>query len=139
MTASPLQLAAAYATFANDGAYVAPTLTRRAGLPAREVLLKPDTARTVVGMLEGVVAGDRATGKEARVAGVRVAGKTGTSEWSVPGGDGIYASFVGIVPADHPRFVIVVGVEGPREGGTGGSVAAPTFARVATRALQGGT
>ena len=47
-------------------------------------------------------------------------------------------SFVGIVPADHPRFVIVVGVEAPREGGYGGNVAAPAFAKVASRALQAG-
>ena len=139
MIASPLQIAAAYATFANDGAYVAPTLTRRAGPRAREALVRPDTARAVLAMLEGVVTGDHATGKQARVAGVRVAGKTGTAAWPKPGGgDGIYASFVGIVPADHPRFVILVGVEAPREGGYGGNVAAPAFARVASRALQAG-
>jgi beta-lactamase regulating signal transducer with metallopeptidase domain len=140
MTASPLQLAAAYATLANDGAYVAPTMTHRAGPPTREQLVRPETARAVVSMLEGVVTGERATGKEARIAGVRVAGKTGTAEWRAPGSEGVYVSFVGIVPADHPRFVVLVGVEGPREGGYGGNVAAPTFARVASRALQpGGT
>jgi Penicillin binding protein transpeptidase domain/BlaR1 peptidase M56 len=138
MTASPLQVAAAYATFANDGAYVAPTLTRRTGSPPREALVKPETARAVVAMLEGVVSGERATGTQARIAGVRVAGKTGTAEWPSLGGEGIYTSFVGIVPADRPRFVILVGVESPSEGGFGGTVAAPAFARVASRALQAG-
>jgi beta-lactamase regulating signal transducer with metallopeptidase domain len=137
MTASPLQLAAAYAALANDGFYVAPTLSPRASAP-REAILRPETARTVVAMLEEAVAGERATGKLARVAGVRVAGKTGTAEFPGPGGGMVvYASFVGIVPADHPRFVVLVGVEAPRGGESGGKVAAPVFAQVAARALGG--
>jgi cell division protein FtsI (penicillin-binding protein 3) len=139
MTASPLQVAAAYAAFANDGAYVAPTLSRRAGSPPREAILRPETARAVLAMLEQAVTSERATGKQARLSGARVAGKTGTASWDLPGGgEGTYASFVGIVPADRPRFVILVGIEAPREGGNGGNVAAPAFARVASRALQAG-
>jgi cell division protein FtsI (penicillin-binding protein 3) len=139
MTASPLQVAAAYAALANDGVYVAPTLTRRAASAPGEPLVKPDTARAVVAMLEGAVNSERATGKRARVAGARVAGKTGTAEFTQPsGGEGVYVSFVGIVPADRPRFVILVGVEAPSGGGAvGGTVAAPAFARVASRALGG--
>jgi cell division protein FtsI (penicillin-binding protein 3) len=136
MTATPLQLAAAYAALANDGIYQAPTLTRRSPAPG-EPLMKPSTARAVVAMLEEAVNGERATGKLARIAGVRVAGKTGTSEFLPDGSEGVYASFVGIVPADHPRFVILVGVESPRGGQSGGKVAAPAFARVASRALGG--
>jgi cell division protein FtsI (penicillin-binding protein 3) len=136
MTASPLQLAAAYAVFANDGAYVAPTLNRREGPAPRERMISPETARAIVSMLEGVVTSERATGKAARVAGVRVAGKTGTAELS-PGGKSVYASFVGIAPVERPRFVILVGVEDPRGGESGGKVAAPVFARIAARALGG--
>ena len=135
MTATQLQLAAAYAALANDGAYIEPTLVRRAGRAPGEPLIKRETARTVVGMMEGVVTGERATGKLARIPGVRVAGKTGTADYLPEGTEGVYASFVGIVPADHPRFVILVGVESPRSGGYGGNVAAPAFARVASRAL----
>jgi cell division protein FtsI (penicillin-binding protein 3) len=87
-------------------------------------------------MLEGAVSGERATGKAARVTGVRVAGKTGTAGWAIAGGgEGVYASFVGLVPMERPRFVILVGLEGPRGGASGGKVAAPAFARVAARAL----
>ena len=136
MTASPLQVAAAYAALANDGVYLAPTLVRRTGDVPREQIVKPDTARTVVAMLEGAVNGERATGKAARVTGVRVAGKTGTAGWAIAGGgEGVYASFVGLVPIERPRFVILVGLEGPRRGASGGTVAAPAFARVAARAL----
>jgi beta-lactamase regulating signal transducer with metallopeptidase domain len=143
MTASPVQLAAAYAAFANGGRYVSPTLALpRAGDGAGEVILRPETARAVLGLLEQAVADERATGKQARVAGVRVAGKTGTADWTAPGGaQGLYASFVGILPADRPRYVILVGVESPRgtaDGdASGGTVAAPAFARVAARALGG--
>jgi cell division protein FtsI (penicillin-binding protein 3) len=136
VTASPLQVAAAYAALANGGAYVAPTSTARSGAAPREQVMKPETARAVVAMLDEAVNGESGTGKLARVDGARVAGKTGTAAWDLPGGgEGRYASFVGIVPADAPRYVILVGVEQPRGEGWGGSVAAPAFSRVATRAL----
>lgn len=138
MTATPLQVAAAYAAIANEGAYVAPTLGKRTGAPPREQLVRPETARAVKAMLDAVVNGPLGTGAAARVAGARVIGKTGTAIWKESGGgEGRYASFVGIVPADAPRFVILVGVEGPRDDGGGHTVAAPAFARVASRALGG--
>ncbi len=138
VTASPVQIAAAYAAIANGGEYVAPTATKRSGTAPRERIMKPETARTMISMLESSVSDEKATGKRARVAGVRVAGKTGTAGWTLPsGGEGVYASFVGFVPANAPRYVVLVGLEQPREGGNGGSAAAPVFARVVTRALGG--
>lgn len=137
MTASPLQLASAYAALANGGVYVPPTRVRRTGEVPREALVRPETARAVVAMLEGAVNGERATGSLARIEGPRVAGKTGTAGWTLPDGtEGIYASFVGFVPSSAPRFVILVGLVQPREGAFGGAAAAPVFARVATRALR---
>jgi cell division protein FtsI (penicillin-binding protein 3) len=135
-TASPLQMAAAYAVFANGGVYVPPTLSRTQGDVRRDRVLRPETAATVVAMLEGVVSSDEGTGTRARVAGVRVAGKTGTAGWELPDGrEGIYASFIGFLPANAPRWVILVGIE--QEGDSEGAptVAAPVFARVASRAL----
>lgn len=139
MATSPLQLAAAYATFANDGAYVAPTLTRGPAA-AREPIIKPATARTMMGLLDEAVNGELATGKLARFPGAHVVGKTGTASWALPGGaEAIYASFVGIVPAVAPspsRLVILVGLLQPHaENATGRTAAAPLFARVASRAL----
>ena len=136
VTATPLQVAAAYAAIANDGAYVAPTESVRGGAPPREQVMKRETAHTVLAMLDEVVNGELGTGKLAQVAGARVAGKTGTAAWDLPGGgEGRYASFVGIVPVASPRYVIVVGIEQPRDGAAGGKAAAPVFSRVATRAL----
>ncbi len=136
VTASPLQVAAGYAAIANGGVYVAPTSSRRSGAPPHERVLKPETARAVVALLEQAVSSPQATGKLAQIPGQRVAGKTGTAAWERPsGGEGTYASFVGFVPAMAPRFVILVGAEEPRAGESGGNVAAPVFARVASRLL----
>jgi hypothetical protein len=122
MSATPRQVAVAYATLADGG----------------DGIVKPSTAARVSSLLEGVVASEHGTGRKARVPGARVAGKTGSSDWTAPDGVKLtYASFVGYVPADHPRYVIFVGVESPSgDEPWGGNVAAPVFSRVAARALS---
>lgn len=121
MSATPRRVARAYAALAGGG----------------EGIVKTTTAERTRKILEGVVSSEHGTGKQARVAGARVAGKTGTSDWTAADGKThTYASFVGWVPAEAPRYVIFVGVDSPAgEGAYGGRVAAPVFARVATRAL----
>ena len=90
-------------------------------------------------MMVGVTE-DNGTAQLARVAGYRVAGKTGTAR--VVGTQGYddqrhVALFAGIVPASDPRIVTVVVVNEPRGGiFGGGSVAAPVFARVAARTMR---
>jgi cell division protein FtsI (penicillin-binding protein 3) len=145
LTATPLQMAAVYAVFANGGEYVAPTLVRNAlddsgrtplRPSVRERVMRAETAHTVMQLLERVVEGDRGTGKGARVQGVRVAGKTGTGGWTTPDGkDHVYSSFIGVVPADAPRYVILVGAADPREGASGAVLGAPAFAKIAARVL----
>jgi cell division protein FtsI (penicillin-binding protein 3) len=132
-TLTPLALAAAYGVFANNGVLAVP------GAPGERVIQEP-TARAMRTMLEGVVTGEHGTGRAAMVSGVRVGGKTGTSDASpdcelCPHGMGSFANFVGIVPLDAPRWVIYVGVGDAQKEGTGGTMAAPAFARVAQRAL----
>jgi cell division protein FtsI (penicillin-binding protein 3) len=132
-TTTPFALAAAYGVFANDGLFSA------AGSPRPERVIKASTAKTMRALLEGVVNGERGTGKAAAVAGARVGGKTGTSDPDCcveAEGSGSFASFVGIVPIDAPRWVIYVGVGKPNKEGSGGTIAAPAFSRVATRALS---
>jgi len=131
LPSTPLEMAAAYAMLANGGVYHAPTF-----VPARgegERIVRAETAATVLDLLEGVT-GDKGTGKAARVPGIRVAGKTGTAQLGKSPRD-VYSSFVGVAPIDHPRYVIFVGAETPRDGGSGGQVAAPVFGRVMTRVL----
>jgi cell division protein FtsI (penicillin-binding protein 3) len=127
---TPLALAAAYAVLAGDGRYVAPGLDR--GRRDAEPVISESAARAVRSMLVSAVSGERATGRLARIEGVTVAGKTGSEE------DEPVANFAGIVPADAPRFVIVVSVVGAKKEGSGGTIAAPLFARVAKRLLASG-
>ena len=106
--------------------------------PAERVI-SANTAREVRSMLEGAVSAERATGKAASVPGVRVGGKTGTTDDpecdACAHSPGTFASFVGIVPIDRPRWVIYVGVGEPSQPGSGGTIAAPAFARIAARGL----
>ncbi|MGE0551514.1 MAG: penicillin-binding transpeptidase domain-containing protein [Kofleriaceae bacterium] len=119
-----LDVASAYTAIADGGVYHA-----RDGSSDR-VMSEP-VARTVLSLLERPIVDAGGTARAARIEGVRVAGKTGTVKSSI--GRGYYASFVGIVPADAPRFVVLVGVDGVD--GQGGTVAAPVFAKIAARAL----
>jgi beta-lactamase regulating signal transducer with metallopeptidase domain len=117
-----LDLAAGYTAFANRGVY------RFGGIDER--VMSEQAATDVLAMLERVVTDAEGTGHAAAIAGVRVAGKTGTAQRTA---GRYYASFVGIAPADAPRVIVLVGLEGVTEGG--GKLAAPLFAQLAARAL----
>ena len=146
---TPLQLACAYATLANDGVLMRPYLVREvldaegkvvvANSPQRlRQVVRTHTAHRLVRLLEKVV-DKEGTGWRAQIEGVRVAGKTGTAQkLDLHGGysaRGRIASFIGIVPADQPRFVILVTVDEPKTGTYGGEVAAPVFQAIARQAL----
>jgi peptidoglycan glycosyltransferase len=81
----------------------------------------------------------RGTGSRAAVAGVKVAGKTGTAQApGGPGGQSPHAWFVGFAPYENPRFAIAVIVERGGNLGdeaTGGRVAAPVAGQVLTKLL----
>ena len=147
---TPLQLASAYAALANGGKLMKPYLVSTIydadgkavkatnPTPVRQVV-RPETAKLLVQMLEKVVE-KGGTGWRARIEGVRVAGKTGTSQ-KINGSGGYsdrgrIASFVGIVPADQPRFVILVAIDEPKTAVYGGEVAAPVFQAIARQALS---
>jgi cell division protein FtsI/penicillin-binding protein 2 len=140
---TPVQMAAAYGTVANDGVWLQPHLVDRMGSHVRrEVkarrILSPGVSRQVLKMMEDVVI--EGTGQEAQVPGYKVAGKTGTAAKPDPSGgystSRYVASFVGIVPATNPRLVILVTVDEPRAAIWGGVVAAPAFQQIAGFDLQ---
>ena len=112
---TPVQMAAAYGTVANDGVWLQPHLVDRIGskgkppVVARRILTRR-VARQVRKMMEDVVI--EGTGQEAQLPGYTVAGKTGTAAKPDPSGgystSKYVASFVGMVPGDesaprHPR------------------------------------
>ncbi|GAB1646015.1 penicillin-binding transpeptidase domain-containing protein [Krasilnikovia sp. MM14-A1259] len=145
--ATLIQMAAGYAAIANDGTYVQPHLIKAtvsgtngavtpAPAPETHQVLSPAVARELRTMMEAVVDVKGATGTRAAVDGYRVAGKTGTGKMLI---DGHYTShnagsFIGMAPADNPRFVIGVFADVPN--GTGGEVAAPAFQKMMSDALH---
>ncbi|MEO8224876.1 MAG: penicillin-binding transpeptidase domain-containing protein [Gammaproteobacteria bacterium] len=138
LSMTPLQLTEAYATLAGDGLYRPVSLVRVERPPIARRVVSPETARSVVTMLEQVVSAE-GTGLKAAVNGYRVAGKTGTARKAAGGGyadDRHTAVFAGIVPATAPRLAIVVVVDEPKGAYYGGDVAAPVFSAVAAGALR---
>jgi len=145
---TPLALARAYSAIANGGLLLRPRLLDAVLLPdgstayryGRQVerrAISPRTAAILQGYLRAVVT--RGTGDPtAQIAGYTTAGKTGTAQIAehghyVPGE--YVASFVGYVPAEHPRFVILVKIERPRGAIYGSEVAAPAFSEIAQMAM----
>jgi cell division protein FtsI (penicillin-binding protein 3) len=144
--ATLIQMAAGYAAIANDGTYIQPHLIKAmtsgrngkvtpAAAPASHRVLRPEVAGQVRSMMEAVVDNSGATGTQAAVTGYRVAGKTGTGKRLIDGQytSANYGSFIGMAPAENPRFVIAVSADVPK--GTGGDVAAPAFSKMMSFAL----
>lgn len=146
MTASPLQLALAYASIANGGWLPEPRLvdrmrgrldSARDRVQHRKWIMDRRLAEQVTGMLEKVVL--RGTGTQAHVAGFRAAGKTGTAQVAVGGAfdnEHHTAWFAGFLPLPDPRWVIVVAIENPSDGYWASTVAAPVFSRIATATIH---
>jgi len=105
----------------------------------RKVIAR-DVAQVITRMME-MTTEEGGTATNARVPGFRVAGKTGTAQKvdAVTGGyssDKLVASFVGFLPAEDPRLVMLVTIDEPKKGGYGGLIAAPIFSRIAAQAMQ---
>ncbi len=145
---TPIALARAYAAIANGGLLLRPRvlaqivgpdgqIVYRYGREVEHRVMSQVTAATLRGFLRQVVL--HGTGNPtAQVAGYTTAGKTGTAQVAEGGSylPGAYvASFVGFIPYEHPRFLILVKVERPRGEIYGSEVAAPAFAELARDAM----
>ena len=133
-----LQMAEAYLCIANGGVRLPLRLVHE---PGRQVegtrVFDRDVAAKVMSMLEEVVQMD-GTGTQARIEGVRVAGKTGTAQKASPTGGygGEYvASFVAVFPADRPRYLVYMLVDEPQAGHYGGVLVAPEVRNVGVQLL----
>lgn len=139
VTATPVQLARAYAAVARDGVMRPVSIRALDDPPQGRQVLDPDLAAELRAMLEAVVE-PGGTGTRAAISGYRVAGKTGTVLKSGPSGyaeEDYLASFVGFAPASDPRLVMAVTIDQPRgDLYYGGQVAAPVFSRVMGSALR---
>jgi cell division protein FtsI (penicillin-binding protein 3) len=144
---TPLQLAAAYVALANDGELLEPALVKEVRAPDGRVLYRherrvvrrvvsPAVARRVRTMLLGVVEGGTAV--KADLGSFSLAGKTGTARRTVQGRYALgqhIPTFVGLFPAEHPQFVILVKIDNPRGAYVGGLTAAPVTKAVLEAAL----
>ncbi len=144
---TPLQIATAYAAFANGGKLVRPYVVERVTnerfndvsrhrvTTIREIC-DPSTLQALLPVFEYAVS-EEGTGRNASVVGMSVAGKTGTAQKFA---DGSYqsryrSSFVGFYPSRNPRYVTIVVLDEPRTNIYGSEVAAPVFRNIANRLL----
>lgn len=139
LSATPLQIARAYAALANHGRLISPTFVKGQHSPAVQAM-EPAVADRVMRMMQTVTeTGGTAT--QAAILGYHVAGKTGTArKFNDTGGySRRYISFfAGVVPVDNPRFSMVVVIDDPdpAKGYFGGLVSAPVFKNVMDGALR---
>lgn len=150
VSVNAVQLASVYATIANDGVRVEPTLVAgtvddngdftAAPKAAQERVVSADTAAELRLMLEGVT-GEMGTAQQARIDGYRVGGKTGTAnrvnpETGLYKGGGYVSSFAGMAPIDDPQLVVLVVLHNPKKEYYGGASASPVFTDVMSFALK---
>ncbi|MEH6416347.1 peptidoglycan D,D-transpeptidase FtsI family protein [Pseudomonas sp. CGJS7] len=140
LSATPMQIAMAYAAMANGGKLIQPTFVKGQRNEGHQVL-DPAVAGEIMRMMQTVTE-PGGTAKQAAILGYHVAGKTGTTrKFSGTGGySKKYVSlFAGVVPVQKPRFSMVVVVSEPdpsKKGYYGGSVSGPVFRNVMDGALR---
>ena len=151
ISATSLQIAMAMAAIANGGKLMRPYVVKAIADESGRVVKKSSpkvvrrvisskTAKNVARVLEGVVRGE-GTAPGAAINGFRVAGKTGTSQKVDPdtkkySNRNYMATFIGFVPADQPKLVILVIIDEPTGISYGGIVAAPVFREVGEWSLN---
>ncbi|MDQ3493987.1 MAG: penicillin-binding protein 2 [Pseudomonadota bacterium] len=138
LSATPLQIARAYAILGNHGRALTPTFVKgQRSTPVQ--VLDADVADTVLRMMQTVTE-PGGTATQAAILGYHVAGKTGTARKASGGGYSrrYVAFFAGLVPVENPRFSMAVVIDDPDPtlGYYGGLVSAPVFQRVMDGALR---
>ncbi len=149
VSATPLQMVAAYAAIANGGVLMKPYIVKEVLRPdgekitagAREIrrVISERAAALLGGMMVNVV--ENGHGKKAGVKGYFVAGKTGTAQVPRSDGRGYEAnshigSFAGFAPANDPKFAMIVKIDHPRDVEWAESSAAPLFGEIADYILH---
>ncbi|GAB3508790.1 penicillin-binding protein 2 [Pseudoxanthomonas daejeonensis] len=137
LSATPLQIAQAYAAMGNHGRLITPTFVKGQINESRQAV-RPEVADQVLKMMQTVTE-PGGTATQAAILGYHVAGKTGTARQASGGG---YArryttTFAGLVPSTNPRFATVVVINDPQAGSYfAGLVSAPVFRSVMEDSLR---
>ena len=142
---TPIQLVTAISSIANGGNLLTPRIVKYTidsvtgekienPVQNKGTVISKETSDKVLSMMESVVS--EGTGKNAKVQGYRIGGKTGTSEDGVNTGKYV-TSFCGVAPIDDPQIVVLVTLYNPTgEGGhQGGGVAAPVGGQIFSEIL----
>ena len=149
---TPIQMVTMLSTIGNNGKYITPRLVKKiisntekdengdrkvTEIPKneKEQVISSETSKNILSMMQTVV--DIGTGKKAKVEGINIGGKTGTSEDGVNTGKYI-ASFIGIAPVEDPEVVALVILYNPKgEGGhSGGGIGAPLAGKILNEVLD---
>ncbi|WP_020660647.1 peptidoglycan D,D-transpeptidase FtsI family protein [Amycolatopsis benzoatilytica] len=149
-----VQMAGMYQAIANDGLRVQPRIVKAKKnpdgtlvpepAPKTERVVSAETAKTVRDMLRAVIQKGKGqnsgTAPSAALEGYQISGKTGTGQQIDPNTKAYSASlanitFAGILPADHPRFVVGIRLDAPDSTPAGHS-AAPLFHTIASYLTQ---
>lgn len=115
ISTTPMHLAAAFATIANGGRKISPTLIKQDAPNYGPQVMSPEVARSMNAMMRKVVT--EGTASFGDVAGYKVGGKTGTADKARARGgyyeDKVIATFASVFPADDPRYVLIVTLDEP--------------------------
>ncbi len=115
ITTTPLQAATAYASLANGGYIINPTLKLRKNLNSisKQSIISKTTSDQINKILRKVVTDKEGTGSFADIFGYDVGGKTGTAKSYINGNKNIN-TFISIFPAEQPKYVLLVILDDPR-------------------------
>ena len=143
---TPIQMITMVSTIANKGRYVKPRVVKaiinsetgekqEIEPEYKNQVISEETSQEVLSMMTSVVS--EGTGKNARVQGYNIGGKTGTSEDGVNTGKYV-TSFIGVAPTDNPEICILVTLYNPtgESGHQGGTVAAPVAGKILNEVID---
>lgn len=142
VTCTPVGLIGAFGMLGNKGVRMEPRLLSRVGSSVKtsgpgQVIVRPETAAKVIECMTSVIEKDEGTGAKLRIPGYKLAGKTGTAEKVNKTEKGYVSNFVGFVPAQDPKAVILVMVNNPKNGiYYGAAVAGPVFQQIAKAVIR---
>ena len=133
---TPIQLITTSSSLINGGTRITPHIGIRAvradgqavhvfTYPKGERILSEQTSETLRYILEQVVA--EGSGKNARIEGYRIGGKTATSEKLPRSRKKYISSFLGFAPADDPQVIALITIDEPEGIYYGGTIAAPVI------------
>lgn len=149
VSVTPVQMASVYASLINGGILYQPTVVKRVltndGSVDREFepkeirrVISEETSARMRKLFQSVV--DEGTGKKAKIDGITIGGKTGTSRQIVEGQysrEKYYSSFIGFFPVDKPKYLIFILANSPSQKSYyGGDVAAPIFRNITSRIID---